>query len=49
MIGSTCSNGIPGIESLNGKTCCALYCIECAGVGCSGRGNSTDCCATEIA
>eukprot|EP00752_Nemacystus_decipiens_P011493 g10205.t1 len=46
---TTCSNGFPGVESANGKTCCMAYCIECAGVGCSNRGNSSDCCATEIA
>lgn len=24
---TTCSNGIPGVESVNGKTCCMAYCI----------------------
>eukprot|EP00903_Cladosiphon_okamuranus_P020683 g18992.t1 len=43
-----CSNGIPDIESVNGKTCCMAYRIQCAGVGRSGRGNSSLCCATEI-
>ncbi len=45
---SRCSNGFPGVESENGKTCCLAYCLECAGVGCSTRGNASHCCATEI-
>ncbi|CAN0253180.1 unnamed protein product [Pylaiella littoralis] len=46
---STCSNGLSGVEAENGKTCCALYCGTCGGVGCGSRGNASDCCATEIA
>ncbi|CAN0421213.1 unnamed protein product, partial [Ectocarpus sp. 12 AP-2014] len=45
---STCSNGFPGVESENGKTCCLTSCGFCAGDGCSNQGNATDCCATEI-
>ncbi|CBJ26487.1 hypothetical protein Esi_0034_0004 [Ectocarpus siliculosus] len=44
-----CSNGVYGIESSNGKACCALTCGSCGGVGCSGRpGGSYDCCESEI-
>ncbi|CAM9421898.1 unnamed protein product [Ectocarpus sp. 8 AP-2014] len=44
-----CSNGVYGIESSNGKACCALACGSCGGVGCSRRpGGSYDCCESEI-
>ncbi|CAN0383357.1 unnamed protein product [Ectocarpus sp. 13 AM-2016] len=43
-----CSNGVYGIESPNGKACCALTCGSCGGVGCSRRpGGSYDCCESE--
>ncbi|CAM9835143.1 unnamed protein product [Scytosiphon promiscuus] len=52
--GATCSNGVVGLESSNGKACCVTECGVCGGEGCSGFGadfglDAHDCCATEIA
>eukprot|EP00903_Cladosiphon_okamuranus_P005863 g5800.t1 len=48
-----CSNGVPGVESYNGKACCHAGCGPvCGGIGCSRFGepplDAHDCCASEI-
>jgi len=49
--GMTCSNGIYGVESSNGKACCVAECGLCGGAGCSMFGGpdlgADDCCVTE--
>lgn len=48
--GTTCSNGIDGVESANGKACCVTECGSCGGVGCSQFSpdlGADDCCVTE--
>lgn len=42
----SCSNGISGVESDNGKYCCPPGCAACAGSDCGSFG--TDCCASDI-
>ena len=42
----TCSNGVDGTESDNGKYCCLSECSACAGAGCGSFG--PECCASDI-
>ncbi|CAM9124855.1 unnamed protein product, partial [Ascophyllum nodosum] len=44
--GSTCSNGLPGVDSDNGNYCCLDECSACGGSGCGDFGPS--CCISDI-
>eukprot|EP00752_Nemacystus_decipiens_P002185 g2080.t1 len=49
--GTTCSNGVEGVESSDGRACCVAECGSCGGVGCSKFSpdlGADDCCVTEI-
>ncbi|CAN0227801.1 unnamed protein product [Scytosiphon promiscuus] len=49
---STCSGGIPGVQSTSLDVCCTEACGTCGGPGCTPANTSSltagDCCATEI-
>ena len=42
------ADGIPGIESSDGRACCLAACGQCGGTGCSTVGAASDCCVTDI-
>ena len=42
------AEGIPGIESSDGRACCLVECGQCGGTGCSSVGDASDCCVTDI-
>ncbi|CAM9984470.1 unnamed protein product, partial [Ectocarpus sp. 8 AP-2014] len=45
--GTTCSNGLAGVEDPLGKVCCAPSCPQCAGGGCGGFDGAL-CCETNV-
>ncbi|CAM9895175.1 unnamed protein product [Ectocarpus fasciculatus] len=45
--GTTCSNGLAGVEDPLGKVCCAPSCPQCAGEGC-GEFDGAHCCETNV-
>lgn len=46
----TCSNGVPGIESLDKTVCCDSRCEDCGGAGCGDTVglSGEDCCTADI-
>ncbi|CAM9875575.1 unnamed protein product, partial [Ectocarpus sp. 13 AM-2016] len=47
VVGTTCSNGLAGVEDPLGKVCCAPSCSQCAGGECGGFGGAL-CCETNV-
>lgn len=44
----TCSNGISGVDSVNGDFCCPTLCGMCGGPGCSSFPGGADNCCTSV-